>query len=650
MVAADERKANGVEGPPSADQDPEVETDPLFGSTFGYNGGWTRHERDFRSMSLAGLARRMPRLIALALRLSWRTDARMVVLLLVCEISTGIMGAFGLLATQSVLVRLLAAGPTPARVVAALPALLLVAGAAVGGALLSAGGTAASGILSPKVSRRAYQDILSRAVRVELLRFEEAEFKDLLAAARFGADYAENMIEQIAALVTSAAGIAAAAGVLSILKPVLVPLLVLSVIPDGIATLAINRRRNVSRLRYLTVVRQQMRLVNEMVDQSAAEEVRLHAVDELLIEHLDRLSSRVEGEQARLAKMAARFGLASGSIAGAATAVTYVALGYLLWRGQLPLATAGTAVLAIRMATSQLASAVRALNLTVEYGLYLTDYHEAVEQAEAARIPADLPAPAGAPKVIELRRVSFTYPNRSTPALAEVDLTIRAGEVVALVGENGSGKSTLAKLLTGLYTPTDGEILWDGTALSAMSRPHASTYMALLPQNFERWPFTARMNIAIGRHASEHDEAALRRAAEQGGADSVFAELPLGWETLVATEFYGGVNLSGGQWQKIALSRAFYRDAPVLVLDEPTASLDPKAEQAAFESVMTLAQGRTVVLITHRMHSVRHANRIVVLDRGRVSEQGSHGELMETGGRYAELYRMQATAFALDTG
>src|SRR6185312_2371112 len=236
------------------------QADPLFGTGYKWSAGWNRHDEEFVNMSLGTLSRRLPEVMALCLRLSWRTDARAVVTLLACQIANGVFTAFGLLATQRVLVSLLAEGPTPARVRAAIPSLVVVGAAAMCAALLGVGGRAASGALRPKVARLAYRELLERTVRVELLRFQQPEFKDLIAAAQYGAGWAEYMLEQISALITAAAGIAAAAGVLAALKWELVPLLIVAVIPDGVATLVITRRRNASRLKWLAKVRQQTRL------------------------------------------------------------------------------------------------------------------------------------------------------------------------------------------------------------------------------------------------------------------------------------------------------------------------------------------------------------------------------------------------------
>ncbi len=619
--------------------------DPLFGSGIKIKAGWARHDFEYEQMSLRSVARRLPGLVAACVRLSWRADRAAVLTVLVCQTATGISTAFGLLAANRVLVNLLAAGPTPGRVRAALPALLLVALSGIGGALLGALAKAASGRLRPRVSRFAYGELLERATRVELLTFQQSEFHDLLDAAQYGAGWAEHMVEELASVATAVAGIAAAAGVLTVLNPLLLPLLVLAALPDGAATVVSNRRRNLSRIQWLERVRQQRRLTDLLTDKIPAEEVRQHDAGSFLLRHYARLADAFEREQARLARADAITSLQARSVTGLATGAAYVLLGVLLWRGTVPLATAGTAVLAIRTGTMQLGVLVRALNQVFEYGLYLTDWQDAIARADRERISDAGVQPQGPPAVIRAENLGFTYPNSRTPALVGVDLEIRAGEIVALVGENGSGKSTLARLLTGLYLPDEGHVRWDGTSTADLARAKAAGHTAVLSQDFPHWPFTVRANITIGRHLAEPDEARLAAAAELGGARSVIDGLDAGLDTLIANEFLGGVGLSGGQWQKIALARAYFRDAPILVLDEPTASLDPRAEMDTFQTVLDRAAGRTVILVTHRLHSVRHADRIIVLDHGRIVEQGDHAQLMALGGRYAELFALQANAF-----
>jgi ATP-binding cassette subfamily B protein/ATP-binding cassette subfamily C protein len=327
---------------------------------------------------------------------------------------------------------------------------------------------------------------------------------------------------------------------------------------------------------------------------------------------------------------------------GVATAGVYLVLGVLLAVGWVPLAVAGTAVLAIRSAQASLATLLYAVNQCYEEGLYFSDYLAFCADA-ASRVPPSgvRPAPRGFERIVA-DRVTFSYPGADEPALREVSIEIRRGEVVALVGENGSGKTTLAKILAGLYRPESGAVYWDEIAIRDVSPEQMREVIAVIAQDHAHWPLTVRHNIAMGRAA---DAGLLLTAATASGADTVIEKLPYGYDTLLDRQFKNGAELSGGQWQRIAAARGFYRSAPLLIMDEPTAALDARAEYALFSSVRMHAEGRSVLLITHRLASVRHADRIYVLRDGQVIERGVHTELLELGGQYAELYTLQASQY-----
>jgi ATP-binding cassette subfamily B protein len=229
-----------------------------------------------------------------------------------------------------------------------------------------------------------------------------------------------------------------------------------------------------------------------------------------------------------------------------------------------------------------------------------------------------------------------------------VHLEISRGEVVALVGENGSGKTTLAKLLAGLYSPTKGTIGWDGVDISTVDPDDLRRSVAVIFQDFIRYHLPARDNIGLGRSAAAEDVDAIREAAEHADADRFLSALPAGYETVLGPQFIGGTDLSVGQWQRVALARAFFRDAPFVVLDEPTAALDPRAEHDLFVRIRSLLSDRTVLLISHRFSSVRSADRIYVLAEGNIVEAGTHEELMSDGGIYEELFTLQAAAYLGD--
>ena len=245
----------------------------------------------------------------------------------------------------------------------------------------------------------------------------------------------------------------------------------------------------------------------------------------------------------------------------------------------------------------------------------------------------------------------FRYPGSASarPALDGIDLTIRGGESIALVGANGSGKTTLARLVAGLYEPTGGAVLWDGTDTRELDPDSLADRILMVQQDPVRWPNDARTNVRIGRHDRvDPDDVGLCDSARLARADEVIDTLPNGWGTLLSKYFAGGHELSGGQWQRIAVARGLFRDAPVLIWDEPTAPLDPAAEYSVYESLRAVSRGRTVILITHRLASVRHVDRICLVDAGKIAEQGSHAELLAAGGRYAKLYELQSRMYRPD--
>ena len=273
--------------------------------------------------------------------------------------------------------------------------------------------------------------------------------------------------------------------------------------------------------------------------------------------------------------------------------------------------------------------------VTVDVG----DFLRVKPAARTGRTP-----PADFTRIV-VRDLSFTYPGRDQPVLDGVDLEIGQGEVVALVGENGCGKTTLAKLLCSLYRPTTGTIQWDDLDVAECDPAGIRSRISIVFQDFVKYPsLTAAENIGIGLPARMGDRAAIVDAARRAGAASAIDALPKGYDTVMSRQF-GGTDLSIGQWQRVALARAFLRDAPLVVLDEPTAALDPRAERDLFETVASLYRSRSAVLISHRLSSVRFADRICVLAKGRITESGTHQELLEAAGDYAELFEIQARAY-----
>jgi ATP-binding cassette subfamily B protein/ATP-binding cassette subfamily C protein len=614
---------------------------------------WMAKSAELAETRFRTVARRLPALIAQAVRLAWQASPLDTAATVGLNLAAGVFTAFGLLATTGVLTALFAAGPTPDRVRAALPSLVAVSVAAA----LRAGFQAAAGWAQARLGPRVQRGVELRMYRfttaVELAALDDSDFLDELQRARGrGMAAAPEVVRNTVDILTGVAGLAAAAGTLGVLHPLLLPLLLLTALPEGWASARAAKMRYFTMLTLVGILRRKWILSDLMADRRHAAEVRSFTMRDFLLGQYDQVAEYqrdVELDLARRQTLARVFG---DVLHGAATAGVYIALGVMLWSGAVPLAVAGTAVLAIRTGQNSLANLVFAVNHCYEEGLYFGDFLAFLAAAER-RIPAaDPSADRGAAAVVMPDRferivvedVTFSYPGADTRSLNGISLELRAGEVVALVGENGSGKTTLAKILAGLYQPDGGDVRWDATSLREVDPDALRSRIAVIAQEYTHWPMTARQNITMGRGADD-GEIAVRRAARDSGAEEVIAELSQGYDTLLDRRFEGGAELSGGQWQRLAVARGFYRDAPLLICDEPTAALDARAEHALFERIRTHADGRTVLLITHRMASVQHADRIYVLDHGRVVEAGDHRQLMASDGVYAELFNLQASAY-----
>jgi ATP-binding cassette subfamily B protein/ATP-binding cassette subfamily C protein len=606
---------------------------------------WQAHDRRLAETGFGAIARQLPGLVGQAIRLGWEANRRDTVATIGLNLLSGVLTGFALLATTGVLEALFAAGPTPQRVRAALPSLVLVAAATAGRAGLQAAAGWAQSRLHPQVDRVVEIRLLDLTTQVELAAFDDAEFSDAMQRVRNRGLYsAPQVVTSVLDCVTGAAGIASAALVVAVLQPVLLALLVLAEVPGGWAAVRAARIGYITNFALADSYRRKYILTDLMAERHTAAELRSFTLRHFMLDRVARLAAYARDAQMKAASRQALTRIAAQAAGGVATAGVYVALGILLAVGALPLAVAGTAVLAIRSAQASLNTLLYAVNQCYEEGLYFSDYLAFCADA-AGRIPprGAAPAPAGFDR-ITADAVTFAYPGADTPALREVTVEIRRGEVIALVGENGSGKTTLAKILAGLYRPGSGTVRWDDTDVAAVDPEPLREQIAVIAQDHANWPLTVRHNIAMGR---DPDPGALARAAEASGADTVIAKFPHGYDTLLDRRFKDGAELSGGQWQRIAAARGFYRSAPLLIMDEPTAALDARAEYALFSSIRGHAAGRSVLLITHRLASVRHADRIYVLRDGRVIEQGGHADLLALGGQYAELYTLQASQYSL---
>lgn len=619
----------------------------LFGGALRYDMGWNQHANAFLELNFRAMLTRLPALLASSFRLARQADPAAARTVLAAEAARGLAQAVGLLAVNSVLGRLMTSGPIEDRLRGAVPALVTMAAVLLVGALLRAASTYATGRLEPKVERVATEQYLERAASVELAAIEDHAFHKLLDTAQYGASSARRMIMYGTRVVNAMISLVTAAGVLTVLHPALLPLLVTMTLPSAWSALVNARRRYESFHTWVQHARAGQLISSLLTEPAAAPEIRVHGVGPFLLRHFRAMSEAAEAEQARLARLSARTGLIAAAWTGLATVGTYATLGGLLVTGTMALSVAGTAVIAIRTGSASLDTLVLEVNALHEEALFVGDLERLYVEAAERAIPAGGAALPEDPREIRFENVTFSYPGESArPALDDVSLTVPMGRIVALVGENGSGKTTLVKLLAGLYKPDRGRILWDGVDAATADRHRLAERIAMLAQDFKRWPFTARVNVAVGRSSASPTEERLTTSIAEAGAEEVVADLPRGLDTLLARNFSGGHELSGGQWQRLGIARAAFRRGRILIVDEPTAALDARAELEVFEKIRALAgTGQTVVLITHRLASVRHADLVHVLDQGRLVESGTPDELITSGGIYAELYALQAEQF-----
>jgi ATP-binding cassette, subfamily B, bacterial len=614
---------------------------------------WAEGYAATANAGLRAVAAKAPGTVALAVRWAWRASPPLTLLAGVVQLAAGAVTAFGLLATADVFTQLLAEGPTPQRLVAALPAIAMVVAAGAARGLLDASVAAVQGALVPRVEQLAQDDLHAAVLDVDLAAFDDADFTELVERATMdGPTRVRNCVRDTGDLIAGLVSVSAAVVSAGLLHPVLAPVVLLAALPQGWATVRSARLMFESFVR-MTSARRRIAVTSELITRrDPAPEVRAFTTQTVLLGEHRRIGDLITAEAVRLERNRTVVQLIGRTVSGIGTGLAYGVLAVLLYAGGMPLALAGAAALAMRTAGQSVANTIYEINHLYEASFYLDLYQSCLDEtAERRRGPAT-GSLHGGPAEITLTGVSFRYPGQEQRAVDSVSVTLRRGEVIALVGENGSGKSTLAKLITGLYLAEAGTVEWDGIDIATVDQRELHERVAVVLQDPLRWPMNAENNVRIGRldHA-DPGRARLADAAARSGTDAVVAELPDGWSTVLSRQFQGGRDLSGGQWQRLSVARGLYRDAPVVIADEPTAALDARAEHAVFAALRGLAgtsDDRITVLVTHRLANVKHADQILVLERGRLIEHGTHEQLMTRRGSYHELFTLQASAYADD--
>jgi ATP-binding cassette subfamily B protein len=501
-------------------------------------------------------------------------------------------------------------------------------------------------LLSEQVTNATSIRLMEHAATLDLEDFEDAELQDRLERARRQTTGRMVLMSQLFGQTQDIVTIVSFAAGLMIYAPWLILLLALALVPAFVGEAHFNAQ-SYSLAYARTPERRELDYVRQTAASvESAKEVKIFGLSGFLIERYRRLSTDLFQANRALAVRRAGWG---GVFTTLGTAGYYVAYAYLAWstlRGHFTIGDLTFLAGSFRRLRNLLENLLIGFSQTAGQALYLDDLFSFFEiEPEILSPEHPRPFPRRIVRGFDFEDVGFRYPGAERWAVRHLTFSLKAGEVLALVGENGAGKTTLVKLLARLYDPDEGRILLDGHDLRAYDLAELRANLGVIFQDFVRYHLTAAENIAVGRIEARDDRARIQRAAEQSLADEVIRNLPGGYDQMIGKRFKGGVDLSGGEWQKVAIARAYMRDAQLLILDEPTAALDARAEFGVFQRFKELSEGKTAVLISHRFSSVRMADRILVLANGELEAMGTHEELLGQHGRYAELFELQAAGY-----
>jgi ATP-binding cassette subfamily B protein len=501
-------------------------------------------------------------------------------------------------------------------------------------------------LLADQFTRHVSVRVMEHASRLDLASYEDPVFYDKLERARVQATDRIAMIQATGTMLQQAVIALTFSVSIFVFSPWLLVLLIACVVPAFLGEshfaflgYSLNFRQ--------TPIRRQMDYLRVLgASKESAKELKLFGLSSFFTQRYSDLSDHIYRENVKLARRRLLAGSALGFLS---TAGYYGAYAYVVYRtvtGDLSVGTLTFLAGAIAGASNNIQSIFSTFASIADQALFLTDLlHFFAVQPKLQSRPDALAAPRPIRQGFEFRNVTFAYPGSSRLVLNRLDFRIEPGERIALIGENGQGKTTIVKLLTRLYDPIGGQILLDGIDLREYSVEDLAREIGVIFQDFMRYEMSAAENIGIGRIEERDDLHKIHLAARKSNAHEIIERLPKKYEQALGRRFEGGVDLSGGEWQRIALARAYLRDAQLLILDEPTAALDARSEHEVFQRFAELTHGKMALLISHRFSTVRMADRIVVLEHGTIVEQGSHAALMALGGIYSEMFELQAASY-----
>ena len=501
------------------------------------------------------------------------------------------------------------------------------------------------GILGDKYNINTSVKIIQKTNEIDISLLENSEFYDKLERARTQTMGRVDLMSNVLGQAQTTISILTLVAGLIYFEPYLIILLVLSIIPSFINEVRFSQQQY-SLARSWTAERRELDYLRFIgANDKTAKEIKLFGLTDFIVNRFQNLATKYFHLNKTLVVKRSSYGFLFNVLGSISYYAAYVFIIYRVLSGVITLGELTFLSGSFNRLMKSLQDFFSKFTRISESSLYLKDYFDFIDISVVPIAKEDVPLPKVIQKGFEFKNVYFGYPESENQILKDVNFSIKAGEKVAFVGQNGAGKTTLTKLLLRFYEPTSGEILLDGININRYNKNEYQAYFGVLFQDFFRYEFTVKENIAIGKIDEIENQERIEKAAELSLADEVVSDLTLGYEQQLGKRFVKGQELSGGQWQKIALARAYMKNAEVMILDEPTSALDAKAESEVFERFIHLIKNKTSVIISHRFSTVRQADRIIVLQEGKILESGTHEQLMENNKLYAQLFNLQAEGY-----